>query len=97
LCKGFFRKTWLKVTIFSSEKTSWNHPILTIGPVHSSSAFVLFCLWRIFSILGKIFSNKFCHKFTFKKIIPKNCHNCLQYERVLKIVYFHILNIAKFG
>jgi hypothetical protein len=23
------------------------------------------------------------------------CHNCLQYERVLKIFYFHILKIAK--
>jgi hypothetical protein len=27
----------------------------------------------------------------------KNCHNCLQYERVFKIIYFHILDIAKFG
>jgi hypothetical protein len=24
-------------------------------------------------------------------------HNCLQYELILKIVYFHILNIFKFG
>jgi hypothetical protein len=27
----------------------------------------------------------------------KNFHNFLQYERVLKIIYFHILDIAKFG
>jgi hypothetical protein len=34
--------------------------------------------------------------FFIKKII-KVCHNCVQYERVPKIFYFHILNIAKFG
>jgi len=39
-----------------------------------------------------------CHNFSFSiKSICKNPHNCLQYERVLKISYFHILNIAKFG
>jgi hypothetical protein len=27
----------------------------------------------------------------------KLCHNCSQYERVLKIFYFHILNIVNFG
>jgi hypothetical protein len=27
----------------------------------------------------------------------KNCHTCLQYERVLKIFYFHILNVTKLG
>jgi hypothetical protein len=27
----------------------------------------------------------------------KNRHNCLQYEKALKIFYFHILNVAKFG
>jgi hypothetical protein len=34
----------------------------------------------------------------FKKNLKtiKNCHNCVQYERVLKIFYFHILNIVKF-
>ncbi len=33
--------------------------------------------------------------------IPKKkfkiCHNCVQYEGVIKIFYFHILNITKFG
>jgi hypothetical protein len=29
--------------------------------------------------------------------IAKSRHNCLKYERVLKILYFHILNIAEFG
>jgi hypothetical protein len=52
---------------------------------------------------------KFCHfaKYILKKLyillqIPfkniyfgQNCHNCLQYEKVLKIFYFHILKIAK--
>jgi hypothetical protein len=37
---------------------------------------------------------KNCH---FQKKDWKNLHNCLQFERVLKIVYFHILNIVKFG
>ncbi len=27
----------------------------------------------------------------------KNCHTCRQYERVLKIFYFHILNVTKLG
>jgi len=48
----------------------------------------------------------FCH---FVKSIPsqyfilnfgknhQNCHNCLQYEKVFDILYFHILNIVKFG
>jgi len=29
--------------------------------------------------------------------IAKNHQNCLEYERVIKIFYFQILNIAKFG
>jgi hypothetical protein len=31
----------------------------------------------------------------FWKKSAKSCHNFLQYERVLQISYFHILNIAK--
>jgi hypothetical protein len=34
------------------------------------------------------------------KILKKNnhhCYHCLQYERVLKNFYFHILNLVKFG
>jgi hypothetical protein len=41
----------------------------------------------------------------FKEKMPKKelifvvkiCHTCLQYERVLKIFFFHILNIANFS
>jgi hypothetical protein len=55
-------------------------------------------------IMNEFFGKKkLCHKFPIYKkfhqktnfLIPKNCHNCLQYERVLKIFYFHILNIAE--
>jgi hypothetical protein len=65
--------------------------------------------WQVFSILQK---NSFKKQYyvinsTFKKIVKKqkkkskfsqkNHHNCLQYEMVLKILYCHVLNIAKFG
>jgi hypothetical protein len=53
--------------------------------------------------LQKIFLKNFCHKFhaflkKFHKKIKKNhqeWHNCLKYERVLKILYLHIFNFAK--
>lgn len=32
-----------------------------------------------------------------KKKIAKNYRNCLQFERVLKISYYHILNITQLG
>jgi len=54
-----------------------------------------FFLWQIFTISRK---RLFCHKFhdfkeNPKKKIQKNCPNWLQYERMLKIFYFHILKI----
>jgi len=65
-------------------------------------------LWQVFPILQKnIFKKQYyVINFMFKKIVKKQKkinflfkthHNCLQYERVLKILYFHVLNIAKFG
>jgi len=64
-------------------------------------------LWQVFPILQKnIFMKQhYVINFTFKKIVKKKKinflfkthHNCLQYERVLKILYCHVLNIAKFG
>jgi hypothetical protein len=33
---------------------------------------------------------------TNSKEISKNHHNCLQYERLLQILHFHILDISKF-
>ncbi len=42
-----------------------------------------------------VFSNR--QKQTKRKQIAKNRHNCLKYESVLQIFYFHILNLAKFG
>ncbi len=53
-----------------------------------------------------IYKRVFCHKFPvfvnlfFAKeriIYLEIHHNCLQYERVLKTFYFHILNVTKFG
>jgi hypothetical protein len=41
--------------------------------------------------LGKILSIFFIQ---FK--VLKNHHNCLQYEKVFKVLYFHILNLAKY-
>jgi hypothetical protein len=45
------------------------------------------------SYIPYLFKN-FTKKTNF--LIAKNCHNCLQYERVLNIFYFHILSIAKY-
>jgi len=64
---------------------------------HISSMFLTpeqwFFLWQIFTISRK---RIFCHKFhdfkeNPKKKIQTNCPNWLQYERMLKIFYFHIL------
>jgi hypothetical protein len=45
-----------------------------------------------------LFFEKNCQKKKKKlKKITETRDNCLQYERMLKILYFHILNIALFG
>jgi len=36
-------------------------------------------------------------KFFYKFKVFKNHNNCLQYEKVFKVLYFHILNITKFS
>jgi hypothetical protein len=60
-------------------------------------------LWQVFDILQLFTKRIFCYKFPvsckkspkkFQKFV-KYYHNCLQYESVLKIFYFHILNITK--
>jgi len=62
-----------------------------------------FFLYQNFAILWKniLLQVPCLLEFSFPKKnslqIYKNHHNCLQYERVLKNFYFHILNIAKFG
>ncbi len=66
--------------------------------------------WWIFSILQKVFWKKnilsqipfletkeIVKKIFFIKNFTKNRHNCLQYERMLKIFYFHSLHITKFS
>lgn len=64
-----------------------------------------FFLWQIFAILQK---KRFCCKFPviLRKIgqetqfllkIFQNCHNWLQFERVLKIFYFDTLSTVKSG
>jgi hypothetical protein len=52
----------------------------------------IFC--RKFPVLKTKIAKK---KKQFKKKIAKNRHNCRQYERLLKVFCFHILNIAKIG
>jgi hypothetical protein len=62
-----------------------------------------FLLWQIFFILQKkniSLQIPFYKEKNAKKginIFVKICQTCLQYERVLKIFFFHILNIANFG
>jgi hypothetical protein len=41
-----------------------------------------------YSVRSSLFSLKTIHQIFY---------NCLQHERVLKILHFHIFNIAKFG
>jgi hypothetical protein len=57
-------------------------------------------LWQNFVISGKNFGKEMlCHKCPIfgKKNPPKFMATAYKYERVLKIFYFHILSIAKFG
>jgi hypothetical protein len=62
--------------------------------------FSLFCgkKFQKRSVINSLFSSKQIRRKT-KRIqkFVKNHHSCQQYERVLKILYFDILNIAKFG
>jgi len=53
--------------------------------------------WKFFAILEKIFSKMkyFVRSSLFLlKTTPQIFYNCSQHERVLKILYFHIFNIA---
>jgi hypothetical protein len=54
-----------------------------------------FCERRIFHCKFPFFKEKNAKKGI--NIFVKFCHTCLQYEKVLKIFFFHILNIANFG
>ncbi len=59
-----------------------------------------FLLCQIFFILRKkniSLQIPFFKRKNAKKGINNFCQTCLQYERVLKIFFFHILNIANFG
>jgi hypothetical protein len=49
------------------------------------------------NILSQIpcFKKKIQQNFKKLKRFARNCHNCLQHERVLKIFYFRTLNSAK--
>jgi hypothetical protein len=49
-------------------------------------------LWQTFAIFKRI-----ARKFLNFQNNSKQRHNCLRYERALKIFYFHILNMANFG
>jgi hypothetical protein len=52
--------------------------------------------WRVKGNLSAFCLSAKFHIF-FEKQLPKIHHKCLQYENVFKILYFNILNIAKFG
>ncbi len=68
--------------------------------LNSETMISVIFFWRIFAILQKIFSKM---KYSVRsssfslKTIRQIFYNCLQHEKVLKILYFHIFNIAKFG
>ncbi len=82
--------------------TSNSLPLICRACSLGSSSLQYFFLWRILAILRKTFSKK--------KILPeipffiqniqnfdKNRHDCLQHARVLKILYFRVFSIARFG
>ncbi len=54
-----------------------------------------FFWWWIFVILKKIMEKNYLNFFI--KIWQNPPHNFLEYDRVLKISYFHVLNITNFG
>jgi hypothetical protein len=51
---------------------------------------------NILSQIPYFMGGKFSNFFIKFKVL-KNHHNCLQYDKVFNILYFHILNIAKFS
>jgi len=57
--------------------------------------FSSFCKRRIFHCRFHFLKEKNAKKGI--NIFVKICQTCLQYERVLKIFFFHVLNIANFG
>lgn len=91
----------LEITNLSLKKKFFSFQ--TYNAITTSSEFFL---WRIFTIFRKIFSQRnillnipCCFgkkKSSTNQKKFKNCHNCLQYDRVLEILYFHIFNITFF-
>jgi hypothetical protein len=100
LSSNFFDH-WIKLVLRNLKGSSWNEHYETQWLHH------WFILWEFPVILQKGFLKKyilwqilcfFPKKPVTKKPkeIAKSCHNCLKHESVLKIFYFHILNITKF-
>jgi hypothetical protein len=91
--------TWLVECYMSIHRhTTWHprYPTYLISRGFTPEQW--FFWWQIFTISRK---RMYCHKFRdFKENpenkIQKNCPNWLQYERMVKIFYFHILNVSKF-
>jgi hypothetical protein len=85
MLKGWFSNTHLE-----------NHKLYCLGGVNDFfgdffSIFQKIILKNIYSITNSLFKELQEKEFNF---FPQNC---LQYERVLNIFYFDILNISKFG
>ncbi len=50
-----------------------------------------------FAILQNIFQKEYFVAYSLFLKICQNHRNCLQSEKVLKILHFHIINIVQFG
>jgi hypothetical protein len=95
-------KSYIKTYIFIL--TSLSDPIVTKLQLKLNSFQVelnqwLFC-GKILSFQEKCFGKEMlCHKCPIfgEKKSPKFSTTAYKYERVLKIFFFHILSIAKFG
>jgi hypothetical protein len=84
------------VHVVGSRKAVYHiqHTMVSLSPFYSSDLFIFvtsFCHF-VKNVLKKMYFTKISLFLNFFK----NHHNFLQYERVLNIFYFHILNIAKF-
>jgi hypothetical protein len=99
------KRTDFRVTKPMHERALQNNPqfLLRKWPLdpikHNNRTFYLYWavifLWRIFTNLKNIFSNRKNTVTKFPVFLWKNHHNFLQYEIVLNIVYFHIHQYCK--
>jgi hypothetical protein len=101
-----FKKTHFHVSLLGNGLPIWNYPsdnpdLLNLSYLNQIWS-VIYLFFEKKIILWNLKFKIFYHTFLFintknGKTYLKVCHNCLQYEKVFKILYFHILNIVKFG